>query len=84
MAFGMIRLISANLQNATFSTDQVIAVLKNVLLRSQQRTRGQCYDGAATKEGEKTGVATQLKTINGKCFTCIVKDMPEIWLSMMP
>ena len=66
------------------NADQVVAVLKNALLGSQQRTRGQCYDGAATKEGEKTGVATQLKTINGKCFTCIVMYMPQIWLSLMP
>ena len=28
----------------------------------------QCYDGAATKAGEKTGVATQIKTTNGKCL----------------
>ena len=33
-----------------------------------QRARGQCYDGAATKAGEKTGVATQIKNINGKCL----------------
>ena len=26
------------------------------------------YDGAATKAGEKTEVATQIKTINGKCL----------------
>ena len=38
--------------------DQV-AILKNALLRinlNTQRARGQCYDGAATKAGEKTGV----------------------------
>ena len=28
--------------------------------------RGQCYDGAATMSGAKTGVATQLKEINKK------------------
>ena len=32
------------------------------------RARGQIYDGAATKADEKTGVATQIKTINGKCL----------------
>ena len=50
---------------------QVVAILKNALLRINlniQRARGQCYDGAATKAGEKTVVATQIKTINGKCF----------------
>ena len=48
------------------NADQVVAIiLKNVLLRISlniQRARGQCYDGAATKAGEKTGVATQIKT----------------------
>ena len=33
-----------------------------------QRARGQCYDRAATMTGEKTGVATQIKTITGKCL----------------
>ena len=33
-----------------------------------QRARGQCYDGEAAKAGEKTGVATQIKNINGKCL----------------
>ncbi len=28
--------------------------------------RGQCYDGAATMSGTKTGVATQFKSLNGK------------------
>ena len=53
------------------NADQVVAILKNALLRINlniQRARGQCYDGAATKAGEKTGVATQIKTINGKCL----------------
>ncbi|XP_068704855.1 zinc finger MYM-type protein 1-like [Montipora foliosa] len=114
MAFGMMRKISANIQNATFFTsmadetadvsnkeqlvicirwvdhcfvihedyigmhplerttaDQVVAILKNALLRMNlniQHARGQCYDGAATMAGEKTGVATQIKTINGKCL----------------
>lgn len=114
MALGMMRKISANIQNATFFTimadetadvsnkeqlvicirwvddcfvihedfigmhplerttaDQVVAILKNGLLRMNlniQHARGQCYDGAATMAGEKTGVATQIKTINGKCL----------------
>ena len=53
------------------NADQVVAILKNALLRINfnfQRARGQCYDGAATRAGEKTGVATQIKTINGKCL----------------
>ena len=114
MALGMMRQISANIQNATFFTimadetaddsnkeqlviciqwvddcfvihedvigmhplerttaHQVVAILKNALLRMNlniQRARGQCSDGAATMAGEKTGVATQIKTINGKCL----------------
>ena len=53
------------------SADQVVAVLKNAQLRINLniwRLRGQCCDNAATKAGEKTGVATQIKTINGKCL----------------
>ena len=53
------------------NADQVVALLKNALLGINlniQGTRGQCYDGAATKAGEKTGVAMQIKTIRGKCL----------------
>ena len=113
MALGVMRQISANIQNATFCTitadetadvsnreqlvicirrvddrfvihedfigmhpmertnaDQVVAILKNFLLGINfniQRARRQCYDGAATKADEKSGVASQIKTINGKC-----------------
>ena len=113
MALGMMRQISANIQNAAFLTimtdettnvskkqqpviwirwvddgfaiyedligmhplertnaDQVVAIIpKNALLRINlniQRALGQCYNGAATMGDEKTGVATQIKTINGK------------------
>ena len=53
------------------NADQVVAILKNALLRINlniQRVRGHCHDGAGTKAGEKIGVATQIKTINGKCL----------------
>ena len=33
-----------------------------------ENARGQCYDGAATMAGTKTGIATQIKAINGKCL----------------
>ena len=49
------------------NADQVVAILKNALLRINlniQRARRQCYDGAATKADEKTGAATQIKAIN--------------------
>ena len=41
----------------------LVAVTKDALLRfnlSLKRVRGQCYDGAASMAGAKTGVATQL------------------------
>ena len=41
--------------------DQVVGILKNALPRINlniQLARGQCYDGVATKAGEKAGVAT--------------------------
>ena len=51
------------------NADQVVAILKNALLRINltiQRVHKQCYHGAATKADEKTGIATQIKTITGK------------------
>lgn len=53
------------------TADQVVAILKNVLLRMNlniQHAGGQCYDEAVTMAGKKTVVATQIKTINGKCL----------------
>ena len=52
------------------NADQV-AILKNGLLRINlniQHACGQSCDEAATKADKKTGVATQIKTINGKCL----------------
>ena len=43
----------------------------DVLLRMNlkiENARGQCHDGAAAMAGTKTGVATQIKAINGKCL----------------
>jgi len=65
------------------NADQVVAILKNALLRINlniQRARGQCYDGAAMKADEKTGVATQMEN----AYTRTVMDMPQIWLWLMP
>ena len=50
------------------NADQVVAINTKERPTEIQRARGQCYDGAATKVGEKTGVATQIKIINGKCL----------------
>ena len=38
--------------------------------------RGQCYDGAATMSGTKTGVATQFKSLNKKMLLLTAMDMP--------
>ena len=44
--------------------DDIVVAVKDVLLCMNLRiqdARGQCYDGAATMSGHKTGVATQIK-----------------------
>ena len=33
-----------------------------------ENARGQCYDGAATMAGEKSGVAAKIKELNSKCL----------------
>ena len=48
-----------------------------------QRAREQCYDGAATKAGEKTGVVTQIKTTKGKWLHTHCYGHASIWLSLM-
>ena len=47
----------------------IVREIKDVLLRMNLRieeARGACFDGAATMAGAKTGVATQLKSLNAK------------------
>ena len=69
------------------NADQVVAILRNALLRinlNMQRARGRSYDGAATKAGEKAGVATQIEPSTENAYTRIVMDMSQIWLSLMP
>ena len=44
-------------------SDSIVAAIKDVLIRlglCMNRCRGQCYDGASTMRGSKSGVATQL------------------------
>ena len=46
-------------------------VLKDILLRCNldiNKLRGQCYDGAASMSGSKSGVATRFKEENEKCL----------------
>ena len=53
------------------SADHIVFIIKDILQRMNLRledARGQCYDGAAAMAGSKTGVATQIKAINGKCL----------------
>ena len=50
---------------------QIVETLRDALQQMNlniQNARGQCYDGAATMSGEKSGVATQIKSVNGKCL----------------
>ena len=51
--------------------DQTVFLIMDILLRMNLRlkdARGQCYDSAAVMAGAKTGIATQIKAINGKCL----------------
>ncbi|XP_078371338.1 zinc finger MYM-type protein 1-like [Oculina patagonica] len=53
------------------TADHIVAVLKNCLISmhlSIENARGQCYDGASTMAGEKSGVAAQIKALNNKCL----------------
>jgi len=53
------------------TADEIVRVIKDILLRMNLRVenaRGQCYDGAAAMSGPKSGVATQIKSLNGKCL----------------
>lgn len=50
------------------TADQIVETLRDALQQMNlniQNARGQCYDGAATMAGEKTGVATKIKSVNG-------------------
>ncbi len=52
--------------------DEIVLVIKDILLRLNLKianARGQCYDGASTMAGTKSGVATQIKYIKSK-MTC--------------
>ena len=51
--------------------DQLVFVIKDILMCLDLNiadARGQCYDGASAMAGAKTGVATQIKSINPKCL----------------
>ena len=48
---------------ATANADTIVSVIKDALLRMNLKLeccRGQCYDGASTMKGSRTGVATQI------------------------
>ena len=51
--------------------DQIVFLIKDILLRINLRrhdARSQCYYGAASMAGAKTGVVIQIKAISGKCL----------------
>ena len=53
------------------SADEIVAIIKDILLRMNLRienARGQCYDGASSMSGKRSGVATQIKFLNRKCL----------------
>ncbi|XP_022796425.1 zinc finger MYM-type protein 1-like [Stylophora pistillata] len=53
------------------TADHIVAVLKNCLISKDVRienARGRCCDSESTMAGEKTGVATQIKTLSSKCL----------------
>ena len=61
------------------NVDQV-AILKNALLRinlNTQRARGQCYNGAATKAGEKTGVSARKNAQHWRTLSMLKLDWPK-------
>ena len=53
------------------SADEIVTIIKDILLRMNLRienARGQCYDGASSMSGKRSGVATQIKSLNKKCL----------------
>ena len=53
------------------SADHIVFVIKDILLQMKlkiENARGQRYDGVSAMACTKSGVATQLKLLNGKCF----------------
>ena len=63
------------------TANQIVAVIKDILLRmnlKMNNARGQCYDGASAMAGKKTGVATQIKSLNRKCL------YPLLWPCIKP
>ena len=53
------------------TADEIVRIIKDIFLRMRLRVenaRGQCYDGATAMSGPKSGVATQIKSLNGKCL----------------
>ena len=58
------------------SVDEIVAIIKDILLRMNLRienANGQCYDGASSMSGKRSGVATQIKSLNRKCL------YPQLW-----
>jgi hypothetical protein len=67
---GVIGLYS--LESTSESADSVVFTIKDVLLRLSLRLdimcRGQCYDGASTMSGSRSGVSTQIAGIEPRAL----------------
>ena len=53
------------------SAIEIVLVIKDILMRMNFKMGnawGQCYDGTYAMAGSKSEVATQLKSLNGKCL----------------
>ena len=58
-------------QIENISSDTIVQALKDCLIRMNlqwNRCRGQCYDGAANMAGHRTGVATQILTMEPRAL----------------
>ena len=48
--------------------DEIVLIIKDIKNLKLTIARGQCCDGAASMSGKLSGVAIQLKSLNGKCL----------------
>lgn len=51
---------------SSIDSDTIVGMIKDVLIRMNlniNKVRGQCYDGASTMKGHRSGVSTQISRI---------------------
>ena len=77
----------------SISADSIIRTIEDILLRlslSLQNCRGQCYDGASSMAGCKTGVSTTILQKEHRALytieemTKLIKKSLHIWLHSFP